>query len=58
MTVKELIEILNTMPQDALIVSDDGTGWLAKVTKEGIEKEVIEEENLTWIKIFGNGEGV
>lgn len=58
MTVKNLIKILETMPEDAIIVSDDGTGWLAKVTENGVEKEEIEEENIIWIKIIGDGESV
>lgn len=58
MTVKKLIEILQTMPQDATVVSDDGTGWIAEVTEKGVLKTEVTEENIIWIQIIGNGNPV
>ena len=56
LTVKQLIKILKTMPQDAIVASDDGTGWLAKVRSCDIELE--EYDDIKWVQICGNGEGV
>lgn len=58
MTVKKLIEILQTMPQDAIVVSDDGTGWLAQVTEEGVSKTEIVEKDIVWVQIIGDGDSV
>ena len=54
MTVKGLIKILKTMPNNAIIVSDDGTGWLAKVR----DCDVYTENNDNFVVIAGNGESV
>ncbi len=59
MTIKRLIEILQTMPQDATIIADDGTGWkLAHVTEEGVVKIEVIKDKLIWLRIIGDGDFV
>jgi hypothetical protein len=54
--VADLIEILKTMPQDAIVVSDDGTGWLAKVEEGDVYADGTDD--FTYVQICGNGEGI
>lgn len=52
-TVKDLINILKNFPKNAIIVSDDGTGWVAKVR----EQDVTYDKEFHQVSIFANGEG-
>ena len=54
--VIDLIKILEKMPQDAYVLSNDNTGWLAHVREKDIFEEEI--ENGIGIAIVGYGESV
>lgn len=51
-TVKDLISILKNFPKDAIVVSDDGTGWIAKVK----EQDINYDDEFHQVSIFANGE--
>lgn len=52
MTVKELIKELKKLPQDARVVSDDGTGWVGY----GVYLDYTKEYNQVGIYARTTGE--
>ena len=51
MTVRELLKELKNVPKNAIIISDDGTGWVSK----NVWVEYDEEENT--FAVFAGSEG-
>lgn len=54
--VCDLIRILKKMPQNSIVVADDGTGWLAGVRECDVFSEKCED--LAWVQIGASGEGI
>ena len=58
MTVKELINLLTTMPQDALIVTEgyeDGYDTVKKVSIIGVEENPLKE---WWVGKYSDGKAM
>jgi len=51
--VADLIKILKTMPRNAIVVSDDGTGWIAEVRECDIVPDNIDD--VKYVGIYGGG---
>jgi hypothetical protein len=58
MTIASLISILKTLPQDAIVLADDGTGSFAEVLRTDLCIEDYDNENPLYLEIYASGKNV